>query len=111
MKSKSDKSGYSIRWPNELRDSLIELAKQKSENAGRDIPLSEVVLECIEYGKEVVSRENSHQIVMPKNVRTKTEQLAYVAKYLIDVGMDNHFGGPLSPVSIPGPDCVEIPEQ
>lgn len=98
------KKGFSVRLPDEIRAQLEFLAKQKSDVLGRGVTVSSIMISALEYGLPVVERENSHQIVMPLNLRTKTELVAHMASALVKVGLDSAFkdSGFVESLSLPG---------
>lgn len=80
-----------FRVPPAVRIEVERLAKERSTLIGKNIPLVQIILEALEYGLPVVDRELKHHILIPSSIRTRTEQLAYLAKELIVKGLEASF--------------------
>lgn len=77
---------YSIRLNDSIRARLISSADARSAVCGKKVPLSEIMIEALEYGLEVVDRDTSHQNALPFNVTSRTERLVKIARQIADAG-------------------------
>jgi predicted DNA-binding protein len=76
-------NGYSLRFPEDYRARLETVAKKKSLQTGKNVPLSQILMEAVEYGLPLVEQEMAHQNVMPLRARTKTQHLIEFAKSIV----------------------------
>lgn len=88
-------NGYSLRFKEDFRKRLEAVAAKKSQVTGKNVPLSSVLIEAVEYGLPAVEREILHQNALPFNVMTRTEKAIALCKSITTAA---HESG----IAIPG---------
>lgn len=97
MALKQKRIGYSLRFPEDLKDDCERVAAMKSSILGKSVPLSDVLFLALEYGLPVVEDELRHRNSIQTRSKSRTEQIADMALELIQLGHRTAFPNP-SPV-------------
>lgn len=84
---------YTVRIPESLLTNLQEARDVRADVTGKNVLLSDVFRDCLDYGLSVYREETNHcktlQSVTPvtRNVNGKTKQLAMLAAELVALGL------------------------
>lgn len=81
--AKQNSSNYTIRLSDSLRLKLGALADARSLVTGKSVFISQVLLESLEYGSEVFSRETGQISKLPEDVSTRLEQTVALARTIV----------------------------
>lgn len=73
-------NSYCIRMPSEFRARAESVRLRKSLVAGKNIPLSKILIEACSYGLEHVELDLLQQSAMPFDVSTRTKKIVALAR-------------------------------
>jgi len=90
MSNKTVTIHYSVRLPQSIHTKLVELAELRSQQVGRTVRISDVLLSSLDYGMPVFESETKHHISIPRG-KSRSEQIAHVALELIRKGFEVSF--------------------
>lgn len=82
-----------VRVHAKFKAELEQLVKTLAEKEGRNVTLTEIVLDALEYGLPFVRQDICSEIVLPRATMPKSKQMVFLAKQLIDRSVAEMFPG------------------
>lgn len=84
------RKNFCWRIPSEIYADLEALARALALKEGRNVPIAQVLVECVKYGKVFVQRDIDSELVIPSDNLSDVERLASIASQLVHIGAKHH---------------------